>query len=91
MSRGPARIERAISTILDHEPNSLFTIAKLAQRIYAGETITKAQRVAVLRAVDTLARRRADLVLFRDREVRIGLRGGGETTLEIVDRMLTGR
>ena len=92
MSRGLGRIERGIAAIMDGEPDEGFTVAELCQWIYTDAPITKQQRVAVLRAARSLARRRPSLVCFRSLA-----RGGalvfccednGEMTLDFIDRVL---
>jgi hypothetical protein len=95
MSRGAGRIERGIAAIMDSEPDKGFTVAELCQPIYTDIPITKRQRVAVLRAVRSLARRRPSLVCFRSLERGGALvfcwKGNGEMTLDLIDRLLLQR
>jgi hypothetical protein len=59
MSRGPGRIERAIAAILDGEADNAFTTEDLCERVYSGvNRVEKKHRVAVLRAVNKLVKRR---------------------------------
>ena len=63
MSRGPGRIERAIAHILDSEADNAFTTEDLCERIYG--TVSRGQRVAVLRAAVNVAKRRDTLASRR--------------------------
>ena len=36
MSRGPGRIERAIASVFDAEPDNAFTTEELCKRVYCG-------------------------------------------------------
>jgi hypothetical protein len=87
-------IEREIAAILDAEPGKGFTVGELCQRIYNDLPVRKPQRVAVLRAARSLARRRPSLSCYRalDRgELVWGLSIGGEIALDTIDRELLGR
>ena len=62
MSRGPGRIERAIEAAFDAEPDNAFNIEDLCERVYHGlNRVEKKHRVAVLRAMRAVVRRRPDL------------------------------
>jgi hypothetical protein len=61
MSKGPGRIERALAAIFDGEPGNAFMTEELCEMIYPGCRIEKKHRVAVMRAVAKLAKRRDTL------------------------------
>jgi hypothetical protein len=62
MSRGPGRIERAIASILDADPDNAFTTEELCERVYHGvNRVEKKHGVAVLRAAYRLMDRRDTL------------------------------
>jgi hypothetical protein len=69
MSKGPGRIERAISRIFDATPDAALTTEELAERIYGIDPfeveVEKKHRVAVLRARRTLAKTRPEIGLLR--------------------------
>jgi hypothetical protein len=73
MSRGPGRIERAIEAVLDTEPDNAFTIEDLCRRIYHPvdeyPRVSKAQRVAVLRAARKVMERRDTMWSFTGQDV----------------------
>jgi hypothetical protein len=53
MSKGPGRIQRAIKSAFEAEPDNAFTTEELCRRVYGLKSrnpISKKQRVAVLRA-----------------------------------------
>ena len=60
MSKGLGHVGRAILAAFEDEPDNAFTTEELCERVYAGAT-SRAERVAVLRAVKSLAARRPDL------------------------------
>jgi hypothetical protein len=76
MSRGPGRIERAITALFAAEPDGAFTVAELALRIYPEcaersrdpdwlgfQCHFKEHEVAILRAVKSLIRKGATLAI----------------------------
>src|SRR5215469_10407302 len=67
MSKGPGRVERAISALFDAEPDSAFTTEELCERIYPGAAIEKKHRVAVIRAAKNLMVRRPEVIWLRGR------------------------
>jgi hypothetical protein len=54
MSKGPGRIERAISDIFAAEPDNAFTTEELCKRVYGIDRPEKKHRVPVLKAVSRL-------------------------------------
>ena len=62
MSKGLGHVGRAIAAAFDAEPDNAFTTDELCQRVYKSEWATeRSKRVAVLRAVKSLAVHRPDL------------------------------
>jgi aminoglycoside phosphotransferase len=86
MSRGPGKIERAIEAAIDAEPDNAFTVEDLCVHVYRLRRITapsKAQRVAVLRAVKSVAKRRDNLWTFAGETV------GAPSVYYHADRLLS--
>jgi hypothetical protein len=89
MSKGLGHVGRAIAAAFDAEPNSAFTTAELCERAYPDErgwSAEREQRVAVLRAVKSLARHRPDLGLD---SMRTDYRRGKEAVFYRCDRVLS--
>ena len=61
MSRGPGKIERAVETVFDTEPDNAFTTEDLCDRVYLGvNRIERKHRVSVVRAAKKVCGRRDD-------------------------------
>jgi hypothetical protein len=87
MSKGPGLIERVLDQLFDAAPDAELTTGALCQAIYpTATTVTKAQRVAVLRA----ARNRPDLFWYRRLEHGdlVFTRNSSNMVLDTVDRIL---
>ena len=89
MSRGLGHVGRAIAAAFDAEPDNAFTTGELCERAYPDERewlAEREQRVAVLRAVKSLARHRPDLALdaYEMEDAR-----GGESVFYRRDRVLS--
>src|SRR5262245_35708943 len=56
MSRGPGHVARRLKAIFDRSPDGIFTTESLCLRVYRTARAEKKHRVAVLRALKTLAR-----------------------------------
>jgi hypothetical protein len=66
MSKGPGRIERAITAAIEAEPDNAFTVEDLCDRAFPGANrIEKKHRVSVLRAMKKLVAERERLDFFR--------------------------
>src|SRR5262245_51567050 len=59
MSKGAGSIERKLKSIFERAPKFVRTTGALCQEVYGIKKVHKKHRVAVLRALKTLARRRA--------------------------------
>ena len=57
MSRGPGRVEESLRALFRDQPDGIFTTAELCRDVYGRRRIDKKHRVAVLRALKSLARR----------------------------------
>jgi hypothetical protein len=57
VSRGPGRIEQSLRALFRDQPDGIFTTAELCRDVYGRRRIEKKHRVAVLRALKSLARR----------------------------------
>jgi hypothetical protein len=57
VSRGPGRIEKSLRSLFRDQPDGIFTTAELCRDVYGRRGIEKKHRVAVLRALKSLARR----------------------------------
>jgi len=57
VSRGPGWIETSLRQLFLDQPEGIFTTAELCRHVYARSRIEKKHRVAVLRALRSLARR----------------------------------
>lgn len=57
MSRGPGRVETLLRHVFLDSPEGIFTTAELCRHVYGRGRIEKKHRVAVLRALRSLARR----------------------------------
>jgi hypothetical protein len=57
VSRGPGHIEASLRRLFLSQPEGIFTTAELCRHVYGGSRIEKKHRVAVLRALKSLARR----------------------------------
>jgi hypothetical protein len=57
VSRGPGRIETSLRQLFLDQPEGIFTTAELCRHAYRQARIEKKHRVAVLRALKSLARR----------------------------------
>jgi hypothetical protein len=55
MSRGPGRIQRAISAAFAAEPDNALTTAELCERAYGTGAVDKKHRIAVVRAAKKIA------------------------------------
>lgn len=51
MSKGPGRVQRAISTLIEGDPDGAWTTADICRVVYPGDEIDKKHRVAVLYAL----------------------------------------
>ena len=61
MSRGPGRIERAISDLFEEHPEGAWTTAELCRLIYpTANRVEKKHRVAVLRAMNKIIGKKGD-------------------------------
>jgi hypothetical protein len=56
MSRGPGHVARNLKGIFDRSPDGIFTTETLCRRVYRIVRPEKRHRVAVLRALKSLAR-----------------------------------
>ena len=85
MSKGLGHVGRAIAATFDAEPDNAFTTAELCECAYQDQQ-ERAQRVAVLRAVKSLAKHRPDLGLdaYETEYTR-----GGESVFYRRDRVLS--
>jgi hypothetical protein len=57
VSRGPGRIETSLRQLFLDQPEGIFATAELCRHVYGRGRTEKKHRVAVLRALKTLARR----------------------------------
>lgn len=55
MSRGPGRIQRELLAIFERADHPAFDTGQLCRQIYPGQAIEKKHRVAVIRALKSLA------------------------------------
>ena len=68
VSRGPGRVERVIAAALATEPDRAFTVQDLGERIYSGvNRMEKRHRVAIVRAMRSVAKRRAEIGVLEAR------------------------
>jgi hypothetical protein len=63
MSKGLGHVGRAIAAAFDAEPDNAFTTSDLCLSVYPYACLERSERVAVLRAVKSLAVHRPDLAL----------------------------
>jgi hypothetical protein len=86
MSKGVGHVGRAIAALFDDEPDNAFTTFELCVCAYGDDWAnSRSERVAVLRAVKSLARHRPDLALDAyEMEAR-----GGEFAFYRRDRVLS--
>jgi hypothetical protein len=56
MSRGPGVVQRRVIAALQSEPGRRFTVKKLAEIAFPGETIERTHEVSVRRALRSLPR-----------------------------------
>lgn len=68
MSKGPGRVERAITAALAAEPDGAFTIQDLGSRAYPGlNRMEKRHRVAIIRAMRSVAGRLPEIGILSAR------------------------
>src|SRR5579872_2150128 len=65
MSRGPGRIERAIRTLFDANPELAFVTEELCEHCYPGVAVEKRHQVAVLRAARSIIKDDPDWRMVR--------------------------
>jgi hypothetical protein len=60
MSKGPGYVERGIEALMRERPHDTFTVTDFARHIYRTESVTKAQRVVISRALRHVFERNPD-------------------------------